>query len=79
MSKLCWYISRAIKNAALSTTGLVTNKADLQALKDRQEQQDMIVSYCEGLVCSEGKHKVTLGDKLARTLDCIRQIQMEML
>jgi hypothetical protein len=79
MSKLCWYISRAIKNAALSTTGLVTNKADLQTLSDRQEQQDMLVAYCESLACNEGRHKVSMGERLARTSECLRQIQMEML
>jgi len=79
ISKLCWYISRAIRNTALSTTGLITNKADLQTLNERQEQQDMLVAYCEGLVCSEGKHMVLMRDKLAKTSECLRQIQMEML
>ena len=35
MSKLCWYISRAIRAAALSSTGLVTNKNDQQTLKEK--------------------------------------------
>lgn len=37
MSKLCWYIGRSVRMAALASTGIVTNKNDIQTLQTTQD------------------------------------------